>query len=207
MIYILEDTDRLDEAFVTASMPLLSRQRQEKMQEYALLSDRINSCAVYLLLREGLRREYGMETKPSFVLRERGKPYLEDCDGIFFNFSHCRNTAVCILADTDTAIDVMELRTVRSAVIKRTCSPQERYRLSQSSFPERDFIKLWTRKECWAKLNGQGMQWDFCEVVDTLPEMRDIHTVDFGKYILSYYSHGTARMVKIHTDELLKGRM
>lgn len=203
MIYILEDTDCLDEGFLSESESLLSEQRKEKLKEYAVFSDKINGSAVYLLLRYGLKKEYHVTEKPDFIFRENGKPYIDG--NIYFNLSHCKNTAVCILSDTDTAVDVMELRTIRSAVIKRTCTMTERQRLSQSDTPERDFIRLWTRKECYAKLKGKGLQLDFSKIGEDLPEMHDIHTIDFGKYILSYYSKGTAEIMNVNIKELLHG--
>ncbi len=204
MIYIMEDTDRLDENFLAKAEPLLSEQRIQKIREYAVPSDKINAAAVYLLLRYGLKTEYQMTEKPVFDFISRGKPCLSPAEsGIYFNLSHCGNAAVCIISDENTAIDVMELRKVRSSVIRRTCSMEERQQLSMSNEPERDFIKLWTRKECYAKLDGRGLLLDFSGISQALPAMHNIHTIDFGKYILSYYSKGTMEIAKVNTALLL----
>ena len=200
----MEDTDRLDENFLAKAEPLLSEQRIQKIREYAVPSDKINAAAVYLLLRYGLKTEYQMTEKPVFDFISRGKPCLSPAEsGIYFNLSHCGNAAVCIISDENTAIDVMELRKVRSSVIRRTCSMEERQQLSMSNEPERDFIKLWTRKECYAKLDGRGLLLDFSGISQALPAMHNIHTIDFGKYILSYYSKGTMEIAKVNTALLL----
>ena len=205
MIYIMEDTDRLDENFLAKAEPLLSEQRIQKIREYAVPSDKINAAAVYLLLRYGLKTEYQMTEKPVFDFISRGKPCLSPAEsGIYFNLSHCGNAAVCIISDENTAIDVMELRKVRSSVIRRTCSMEERQQLSMSNEPERDFIKLWTRKECFSKLDGRGLLMDFSKINEDLPEMKHIHSLDFGEYIISYYSQKPMEISYVGIQNLLE---
>lgn len=203
MIYIFEDFHNLKNDFLSETERFLSGQRLEKVRRYANISDRINGCIAYLLLREGLRREYGIEEKPVFYFGEQEKPYLENIDGIYFSLSHCNTGVACILSESNTSADIMDIRKVYSKTIKRTCSIEERTALSQSEYPQREFIRLWTKKECYAKLDGRGLSLNFTEITEHIPEMRDIHTVDFGKYILSYYSKGTERIEKVDAESLL----
>ena len=204
MIYILENVCSLDGGFLERAMCGMSIQRLENMSKYSLLSDRINNCAVYLLLRYGLMREYGIKNKPEFELRKRGKPYLKGTDGIYFNLSHCKNTAVCIISKSDTAIDVMDIRTVHKGVLKRCCTLEEIDIINSSEFPDREFTKLWTRKECYSKLDGRGLLLDFSEIDEGLKEMSDIYTEDYGTYILSYYSKEKVDIIKVETESLLE---
>ena len=204
MIYILENADKLGNEFLEKSESLLSVQRTEKLKEYAVLGDKINSCAVYLLLRYGLKTEYGISEKPVFEFRQRGKPYLKDHDNIFFNLSHCKNAAACILSEKNTAIDIMEIRKVHSGTLRRTCTQDEKSAILSSSQPERDFIKLWTRKECFSKLDGRGLLMDFSKISEDLPEMKYIHSLDLGEYIISYYSEKPAEISYVSIQNLLE---
>ena len=206
MIYITEHTDRLDGNFLEKSQNLLSSQRMEHIGKYALMSDRINGTLAYLLLKYGLEMEYGIKEKPVFEYRERGKPYLQGYENIYFNMSHCKNAVVCILSDKNTAVDIMDIRKVGRGVIRRTCTENEKNLLLSSTQPDRDFIRLWTRKECYSKFDGRGLLMDFSQIGEDMPEMENIHTVDCGEYILSYYAEKPAAVIAVKAEELLERR-
>ena len=202
MLYIF-DTENADISFVYESVKYLSKQRKERLDVIRAENDKINCCAAYLLLRYGLMREYGIKNKPEFEFGQRGKPYLKGIEGIYFNLSHCKNTAVCIISESDTAIDVMDIRSVHKGVLKRCCTPEEANRINGSELADREFTRLWTRKECYSKLDGRGLLLDFSKIDEGLDEMSDIHTEDYGTYILSYYSKKKMDIIKAEAEELL----
>ena len=204
MIYIAEHTDRLDGSFLEKSQELLSWQRREYIGQYALESDRINGTVAYLLLRYALAKEYGIKEKPIFEYRERGKPYCKGYENIYFNMSHCKNAVVCILSDKNTAADIMDIRKIRSGIIRCSCTEEEKQFLLSSTQPDRDFIKIWTRKECYSKFDGRGLLLDFSEINENMPEMKCIHTLDCGEYILSYYSEKPVKRIAVKAEELLE---
>ena len=188
MVYILENSDRITEGFEEEQARFLSGQRRETIGRYRSAQDRINGCAVYMLLRYALIKEYGYSHAPEFRYGEHGKPFLADREDIFFNMSHCKNAVCCIVTDKETAIDITDFRDVNSAVIRRVCSGDERQRIMNSADPERTFFELWTRKECLSKLSGRGMSQGFRELTDELPEAAGLHTIVCGDYIYTYYS-------------------
>lgn len=204
MIYITENTDRLDKSFLERSQNLLSSQRMEHIGQYALESDRINGTAAYLLLRYGLEKEYGITEKPFFEYRERGKPYWKGHGDIYFNMSHCKNAVVCIISDKNTAVDIMDIRRISSGTIRRICTEEEKKLILSSAQPDRDFIKIWTRKECYSKFDGRGLLMDFSHINEDIFEMKNIHTVDFGEYILSYYSEKPVGIISVKAEKLLE---
>lgn len=202
MLYIF-DTGNTDMSFVDIAEKYLSEQRKERLYVLRSENDRINCCAAYLLLRYGLFEEYGERTVPLFEYEKREKPYLSNISGVHFNISHCKNAAACILSAENTAVDIMDIRSVKPSVIKRSCSDSEQKFLSESSDISRDFIRLWTRKECFAKYTGMGLLTDFRTVTEDIPEMKHIHTADLGKIIVSYYAYeDDMRIINVSCDEL-----
>ncbi len=159
-------------------------------------NDRINSCAVYLLLRYALFREYGIEEAPVFVIGEHEKPFLRDHPDIYFNLSHCKTAVCCILSDNNTAIDINDIRSVNGAVIRRVCSEKEQNEISLSDRPELCFMEYWTRKECYSKLTGIGMTMDFRKITADIPEYKNIRTITADDYVMSYYSHKGVEIIK-----------
>lgn len=187
MLYIFTGNNE-NEDFVTRSLPFLSSQRTERLNALKPISDKVNCCAAYLLLRFALYHEYGIAKAPVFGFEEREKPFLADTPGIFFNLSHCRNAAACILSHSRTAVDIMDLRKLHSSVHKRVCSEEELAFLEGSKEQDLDFLKLWTRKECFSKLTGRGLETDFRTITDSLPELEHIHTFTHDNFIISFYS-------------------
>lgn len=202
MLYIF-DTGSTDIGFVDMAEKYLSEQRRERLNLLRSENDRINCCAAYLLLRYGLFKEYNERTVPLFEYEKREKPYLSNISRVHFNISHCKNAAACILSSENTAVDIMDIRNVKPSVIKRSCSESEQKILSESSDVSWEFIRLWTRKECYSKYTGIGLLTDFRTVTDDIPEMKYIRTFDMGDSILSYYSReDNIRIVNVSSDEL-----
>ncbi len=187
MIYLWEHTDLLTQDFVEASGAYLSRQRKEKTEQYSSLRHKINSCAVYLLLRYGLWWEYGIREAPVFMIGAHDKPFLSS-SGIHFNLSHCKNAVCCILSHENTAIDITDFRPFHPSVLRRVCSPAEQEMIRSSQKPQMDFLRLWTRKECYAKLKGEGLSMNFCRITDDIPEVAAIRTFQMEQFFCSYYT-------------------
>ena len=185
--------------------PFLSEQRKERLRQVKSESDKINCCASFLLLRAALVREYGVLELPVFGFGEKDKPFLKNIPKVYFNFSHGKNGAACMVSDRNTAVDMMDIRKTHSAVYRRCCSEEECLALEQSADLARDFIRLWTRKECYAKLTGQGLSLDFRTITQSLPEMVHIHTLEQTDWILSYYSVIEQESVQFFDGESLLG--
>ena len=92
MIYINDHIDQfsLDEALLE-----ISQQRREQALKFKYEQGQRLSVAAYLLLKEGLRQEYGLTENPLFGYHEDGKPFIEGHADIHFNLSHCKEAVVC----------------------------------------------------------------------------------------------------------------
>lgn len=62
-----------------AALPLLSEQRRQQVLKYKYELGRKTCAAAYLLLCEGLRKEYGITDLPVFGYGEHGNPFWKDC--------------------------------------------------------------------------------------------------------------------------------
>ena len=202
MLYILEKTDLLGAGFEKAAVPFLSRQRLEKISALRSPHDRTDGCAVYLLLRLGLFREYGISDAPEFIFGEHGKPYLKG-SSICFNMSHAKNAVCCIVSSCENAVDITDIREVKNNVMRRVCDDDELRLIEASEDKNRTFLKMWTRKECLSKLSGKGMSESFRRLTDKIPESRQLRTIERDDYILSYWSQTEETINYIKEKELL----
>lgn len=174
MIYLNDDIEHFD---WQAALPLLSEQRREQCLRFKHEQGRKTCAAAYLLLCEGLRKEYGIEEPPVFEYGEHGKPSIVGHPEIHFNMSHCKEAAVCVLSDNPVGVDIESIRRYSESLARYTMSDAEMERILQAECPEEEFIRLWTQKEAVLKLSGEGIRNDMKHVLDGLKNAKSVINV------------------------------
>ena len=145
-----------DEAY-EADLARLPPQRYEKAMTYRFLSDRKRCVRAYMLLWDGLSREYGAESAPLFDFLSHGKPVLLGCPDLHFSLSHSGNAVLCALDRRPVGADIEMIRRRNLEHLLSVFSDRERASIEQAASPELCFTRLWTRKESYLKLTGEGL--------------------------------------------------
>ncbi len=194
-IYVAEVGELFGEHMPLALYEMLTPERREKIKRIRIESEKRRSAAVGLLLEYGLRqRGYSLVCDHGFqklgISRETyGKPYLTGTEQLFFNLSHSGSYAAAVFSDEPVGIDVERVRPADMALAKRFFAAEE-YAALRAVCDERDmggrldreFIRLWTRKESYIKAVGEGMHLplaDFSVLAET------VSYGQFGTYYLS----------------------
>jgi 4'-phosphopantetheinyl transferase len=177
-IYINDDIAHFD---VEAALPLLSPQRREQCLKFRYELGRQTCAAAYLLLCQGLREGYGITEAPVFDYGEHGKPVIVGHPDIHFNLSHCREAAVCVVADHPVGIDVESFREYRESLVNYVMNDDEQLLIRQSTNPVVEFTRLWTMKEAVLKLSGEGLRNDMKGVLTDFAG--HLETIETDKYI------------------------
>ena len=164
MIYLNDDIAGFD---FDAALPLLSEQRREQALKFKYELGRKTCAMAYLLLCEGLQKEYGLTERPVFEYGEHGKPAIVGHPEIHFNLSHCKEAAVCVVSDHPVGIDVESLREYKESLVRYTMNDAEIREIESAEHPATAFIRLWTMKEATMKLIGTGISNDMKSVIDT----------------------------------------
>ena len=155
MLYL---NDKLFDFDLSAALDLLSEQRREQALRFKHELGQRTAVASYILLCEGLRKEFGICEKPVFGYEEHGKPYLIGHEDIHFNISHCREAAACYISRQPVGIDIESIRPLKRALVEYTMNEEEQRIIFDSANQERAFTRLWTQKEALLKLTGQGIR-------------------------------------------------
>ncbi len=107
---------------------------------------------------------------PDFVFCEedikkghRGKPYIEAAP-FYFNISHTDGLIACALSMTEVGIDAECIRVTTDRVMKRCYSDSETAYVNSAVNKDTEFTRLWTLKECYVKLTGEGIATDLKSV-------------------------------------------
>ena len=164
MLYLFDGPGELDGSFIERAAPLLSAQRYEKVMSYRFSKDRILSAASFLLLRLALKENYGIDEPVIFDSNENGKPFLRCYPRIYFNLSHCRSAAACVVSDNEVGVDVQEITPLSDKLACRVLTDEEYTAYKASPRPDELFCELWTVKESWLKKTGRGVSADMSSV-------------------------------------------
>ncbi len=185
MIYINEHTEDLD---IATALAKVSPQRREQAMKFRFESGQRLSLAVYLLLMDGLRDEYGILSPPVFNYTSEGKPFIADRPDIHFNFSHSGNVALCALSNQPLGADVEVPRKITPSLIAYTMNDDEQSQINASPDPAMRFLHFWTRKEALLKLTGEGIRNDMKQVLKE-SEQYHFETIKTNHYLFSIVKH------------------
>jgi 4'-phosphopantetheinyl transferase len=164
-IYQVNITPLYNESVFSDKMKMVRAERQKKILACRAKEDRCRSLAAGLLLRMALSHEGVSYMEAEFSYGDSGKPYLKDSD-LFFSRTHAGEMAVCALADREVGADIEQLsrfagQETKAARIARRIMTEEELRLWKEEPTGEELVRIWTRKESYAKYTGEGLSCDF----------------------------------------------
>jgi len=164
-----------------AALGDISEQRREQALKFKHEQGQRLCVLAYQLLKEGLQQEYGITGNPIFEYNEHGKPSIVGHPEIFFNLSHCKEAAICVVNDQPIGVDVEAIREYKDGLAEYTMNENELQQIKIAANPSAAFIRLWTMKEATTKLIGTGISNDMKTVIDT--QKYKYTTIERQKYI------------------------
>ena len=115
----------------------------------------------------------------------RGKPFLKEHRGLFYNLSHSGEYAICALSDKEVGVDIQKWRGItQTGIADRILHEKERETFSwDKEGSEEEFFRYWAAKEAYVKCSGEGLLKDFREILVDFPagEVIDTKTNDKRK--------------------------
>lgn len=131
-----------------------SYQRWERLERMPVQAAK-SAAAAYALLLYGLNARFGMSQIPEISYTADGKPLF--LSGVEFSLSHTRRHSACAISDGPVGCDIETVRPVGDKVPPRVLSDAEYELYCRSGNKDRFFIRLWTLKESYVKLTGEGL--------------------------------------------------
>ena len=164
MVYI---DDHIADFDLSAALTEISPQRREQALKFRHELGQRQCVLAYLLLKQALREQYGLDFNPLFGYGEHGKPYILGHPDIHFSLSHCRSAVACAISDRPIGVDVESIREYHESLVRYTMNDRELQQITEAPQPNIAFIRLWTMKEALLKLTGQGISDDLKNVLST----------------------------------------
>lgn len=144
--------DPLEHPIVMEGLP---KERQKKILNAKQKQKRLQSLGAGLLLKRVFHR-HGVSLD-TLGVEVTGKPIA---DGICFNLSHSANCVICAVSESHVGCDIEQIKEAPRQVGERAFSQKENECLRQFSGDSynREFYRLWTRKESFLKMKGSGIR-------------------------------------------------
>ncbi|MBR2090152.1 MAG: 4'-phosphopantetheinyl transferase superfamily protein [Fibrobacter sp.] len=178
MIYLDDDLEHFD---LEKALPFLSEQRRNQLYQFRFEQERKMCALSYLLLCDGLRKEYGITDKPLFEYGRYGKPSIQGHPEIHFNISHCSEAVICVLSECPVGVDIESLLEYEESLMTYTMNEYEKNIILNSSRPDMEFIRFWTMKEAVLKCEGEGLLDNIKSVLDKKRRSLELITKEHSK--------------------------
>lgn len=139
-----------------ALMERLSSYRKLKIEKCIQEKGRKQSLGAGLLLEQVLK-QYGRSAE-EIVRGENGKPEI---DGFYFNLSHANDYVICAVADEPVGCDIEQVKAAPLRIAERYFTEKENEQLRNAVTSEEKsdlFYRMWTIKESYLKMTGEGLQ-------------------------------------------------
>lgn len=95
-----------------------------------------------------------------------GKPYLKGQEQYHFNISNTDGMVICGISDVEIGVDTEREKSFRKGILKKCATSLERKYIlgGQETEQESRFFQLWTLKESYVKMTGEGLRSPLLEV-------------------------------------------
>jgi len=148
-------------------LALLPEWRKESCLRMRFERGKLQQLAAGLLLRYALRQE-GIDLMTVRIeTNEHGKPIM---DGLFFNISHSGDYIAVATGECPVGIDVETKSDSDLKITGRFYSEAEQRSVRTAVNPQKEFRRLWTRKEAYVKCTGTGIY----DSVEKIPSLEDV---------------------------------
>lgn len=155
-IFISDIRELADPKETPELMEALSSYRKQKIEKCLQEKGRRQNLGAGLLLEKVLK-QYGKSTA-EIVRGENGKPEIE---GFYFNLSHAKDYVICAVSDSPVGCDIEAVKEAPLRIAERYFSEREKEKLSKTAGVEEKsdlFYRMWTIKESYLKMTGEGLQ-------------------------------------------------
>lgn len=134
----------------------LPQKRQQKVNSLASENDKKLSVGVYLLLEKSLKIHHVDISKNKLKIGKNGKPYLEG-NPFYISLSHSGDFVAVVLSKFPVGIDIQKTKRVNTNIFKLIFNENDSDFYINSRNKSKAFYKIWTFKESYLKMTGDGL--------------------------------------------------
>ena len=188
----------------------ISVEKKERILRFRQYPDALRGLIGELLLHFMLDRFDSVDSADRSVrMNEFGKPFFEFIKDVHFNISHSGDWVVCGISRQPIGVDVEEIGEIPADVTGRyfTSEEVEQIPAGRGAESEKRFYQIWTLKESYIKMEGQGLSIPLDSFSIQISEKNSIGVKIRGEeskshYFRSYYPDQTHILSACSLQEL-----
>lgn len=142
-------------------LPLVSKERQERVHRFVHKKDAVRSLIAELIVRIVIWEELRIpNANISFHKEEYGKPYLVGYPQFHYNLSHSGSWIVCAVDGATVGIDIERAAPIDLQIAQQYFTAEENAYIYASGTEEQQherFYDVWSLKESYLKAVGKGL--------------------------------------------------
>lgn len=135
----------------------ISEYRKKRLTALAIAEKCRQSLGAEFILNHALKELVPQIELPADIeVGHNGKPFIKSCP-FYFSIAHSGAFAACVVSDIAVGLDMQQEVQPRSKIIERVFSEAEKEEFISYQSTAYAFTKIWTMKESYAKLSGDGI--------------------------------------------------
>lgn len=180
-------------------LPFVNAERQQRIARLIPEKSKVTSLMSGMLLSAVLSERCGVfPNELCYAYGEHGKPFLASHPECCFSLSHSGELVALVCSDSPVGIDVQKIDRDKEHGM-RFLHPNERQSVLTAEDKAAEFCRLWTMKEAYVKLTGEGMSHSFSSFDVLNMEECEFRTQRMGEYMLTICTNNFTSEPKIHT--------
>ena len=160
-IYIVNCNSIVSEEQINSMYSLVSEEKKNQANKYHFKKDAIRCLMGELLTRYCIAINFNINPYSFFINKTvSGKPFIVNYPNINFNISHSGEWVACAVSPNPIGIDIEKTHNVDYLTLSRRYFSNDEHnyiiKIEESQRPD-IFFTLWTIKESFLKLTGEGL--------------------------------------------------
>lgn len=155
---------------------LLQKAVQDWKRDKPQQSPRIRFCTV-----SGLSSELKEPLPLTYRYGDKGKPYFENIP-LFFSLSHSGEYVLCVVSRQEVGADIQKIQSADVMKLAKRFFSEPECRALERCESDREqqglFFGMWSRKEAYGKLTGEGVTAVLGKDVQSADAKRDVEWID-----------------------------
>ena len=160
MRIVLKEIDR-DIPFEKNShlLPLVSEERRERI--FRLKNDHMKNVSLFaeITMIEEASKDLSVSKESIRIEKtDLGKPYVSGFENYHISLSHCDGMILFASSSSPVGVDIEKPKANFERIAKRFFTEDESQKIKNAPSPADEFLLVWTRKEAFVKLTGEGLK-------------------------------------------------
>ena len=140
-------------------LPLVSDARRERI--FRLKNDRLKNVSLFAeltMIEEAAADLNVPKDQISIEKTDLGKPYVAGFENYHISLSHSDGMILFASNSAPVGVDIEKPKADFERIARRFFTDEDATRIMNATSPAEEFLLVWTRKEAFVKLTGEGLQ-------------------------------------------------